>query len=91
MASAIRIGIVGAGDNTRVRHIPGLRQQKGVEIVSVCNRSQQSSEKVAKDFGIPTVHNDWLELHPVNAPVHRREHLESSVSSRGALPHLQIQ
>ena len=41
MASAIRIGIVGAGDNTRVRHIPGLQAQEGVEIVSVCNRSRE--------------------------------------------------
>ena len=62
MASAIRIGIVGAGDNTRVRHIPGLREQEGVEIVSVCNRSQESSQKVARDFGIPTVHDNWREL-----------------------------
>ena len=62
MASAIRIGIVGAGDNTRVRHIPGLQAQEGVEIVSVCNRSQASSQRVAKEFGIPVVHDNWREL-----------------------------
>ena len=62
MASVIRIGIVGAGDNTRVRHIPGLREQEGVEIISVCNRSHHSTQKVAKDFSIPNVHNNWDEL-----------------------------
>lgn len=58
----IRVGIVGAGTNTRVRHIPGLREMEGVEIVSVCNRSRASSEKVAGEFEIPTVYNNWLEL-----------------------------
>ena len=62
MASAIRIGIVGAGDNTRVRHIPGLQAQEGVEIVSVCNRSRASSQRVAREFGIPTIHDNWREL-----------------------------
>src|SRR5262245_5777913 len=30
----LRIGIVGAGNNTRVRHIPGLKAMPGVELVS---------------------------------------------------------
>jgi len=62
MLQVIRIGIVGAGNNTRVRHIPGLKTQEGVEIVSVCNRSRESSERVAKEFGIPKTHANWREL-----------------------------
>jgi predicted dehydrogenase len=58
----IKIGIIGAGNNTRVRHIPGLQAIEGVEIVSVCNRSQESSQQVADTFGIPTVYTDWREL-----------------------------
>ncbi len=58
----IRVGIVGAGENTRLRHIPGLKAIPGVEIVSVCNRSRESSERVAKEFGIPTVYDKWEEL-----------------------------
>ena len=58
----VRVGIVGAGDNTRVRHIPGLRAAEGVEIVSVCNRSRESSERVAGQFEIPTVYDNWMEL-----------------------------
>ncbi|HEU0006620.1 MAG TPA: Gfo/Idh/MocA family oxidoreductase [Terriglobia bacterium] len=58
----IRIGIVGAGANTRSRHIPNLKAQAGVEIVSVCNRSRESAERVAKEFGIPRTCQHWKEL-----------------------------
>lgn len=58
----IRVGIVGAGANTTSKHIPGLKALAGVEIVSVCNRSGASSERVAKEFGIPTVYTNWLDL-----------------------------
>jgi predicted dehydrogenase len=62
MAAPVRVGIVGAGNNTRVRHIPGLQELPGVEIVSVCNRSRESSQRVADTFHIPKVYNDWREL-----------------------------
>jgi predicted dehydrogenase len=58
----IRVGIVGAGNNTRVRHIPGLQAIPGVEVVSVCNRSRESSQRVAEAFRIPKVYDDWREL-----------------------------
>jgi predicted dehydrogenase len=59
---SIKIGVVGAGNNTRVRHIPGLQAIAGVEIVSVCNRSRESSQRVAEQFGIPKIYDDWREL-----------------------------
>ncbi len=62
MRQDIRIGIVGAGTNTKVKHIPGLKKIKGVKIASVCNRSGQSSEKAAKEFKIPRVYDDWKQL-----------------------------
>ena len=52
-ASSIRIGLIGAGKNTRDRHIPGFQAIDGVEVVSVCNRSLESSQRVADQFGIP--------------------------------------
>ncbi len=58
----VRIGIVGAGTNTRVRHIPGFRAIEGVELVSVANRTPASAERVAKEFGIPQVVEHWQEL-----------------------------
>jgi predicted dehydrogenase len=59
---SVRIGIVGAGANTRGRHLPELRALPGVEIVSVANRSRESSEKVAAAWGIPTVYARWEDL-----------------------------
>jgi predicted dehydrogenase len=60
--SSIRIGIVGLGANTRLRHVPGLRACPQVEIVGVCNRSWQSSQAAAEEFGIPKVYSAWSEL-----------------------------
>lgn len=62
MEKPVRIGIVGAGSNTRARHIPGFRGIPGVEIVSVVNRSRQSSERAAHQLAIPKVYDNWLEL-----------------------------
>ena len=63
---AIRVGFIGAGANTRKHHIPKLRAQPGVELVAVANRSKESGEKVAREFGIGRVHGSWQEI--VNAP-----------------------
>ncbi|MFN4089918.1 MAG: Gfo/Idh/MocA family protein [Alphaproteobacteria bacterium] len=59
----IRIGIIGAGKNTRDRHVPGLLAQSGVEIVAVANRSLESSRKAAEALG-PQVRPaaDWTEV-----------------------------
>lgn len=58
----VRIGIVGAGANTRTRHIPGFRAVPGVEIVGVVNRTSQSGAQVAKEFGISKVYPHWQAL-----------------------------
>ena len=55
----IRIGIIGAGSNTKSKHIPGLQAIEGVEIVGVCNRSQESSQRVADEFGISKTYGSW--------------------------------
>ena len=53
---------VAPGANTRAKHIPGLQALLGVEIVGVCNRSRASSERVAKEFGIPKTYDLWTEV-----------------------------
>jgi predicted dehydrogenase len=62
MESIIRVGIIGAGNNTRKLHIPGLQALERVEIVSVCNRSRESSQRVAEQFGIPNTRDRWIEV-----------------------------
>ena len=58
----IRIGLVGAGDNTKLRHIPGFEELDGVEIISVANRSRASGQRVADEYRIPVVYDSWQEL-----------------------------
>ena len=58
----IRIGVVGAGGNTISQHIPKLQAIAGCAIVGVCNRSRASSQRVADQFGIPTVYDSWRDL-----------------------------
>jgi len=58
----IRIGLIGAGGNTRNRHIPGFQAIEGVEIVCVANRSVESGRKVAGEFGIGRVHGHWADV-----------------------------
>ncbi|MGH8666805.1 MAG: Gfo/Idh/MocA family protein [Burkholderiales bacterium] len=62
MPDPIRIGVVGAGANTRRYHIPNLKKIAGVEIATVVNRSRASSEQAAKEFAIPRVHDSWQAL-----------------------------
>lgn len=58
----LRIGLIGAGGNTRARHIPGLRALPDVEIVAVCNRRPESTAEVAREFGIPCHHATWEDV-----------------------------
>src|SRR5262249_37905185 len=58
----VRIGIVGAGANTKSRHIPGFRAIPGVEIVGVVNRSPESSARVAREFEIAISYPNWQAL-----------------------------
>ncbi len=58
----LRIGVIGAGNNTRKRHLPGFQAIDGVAVTVVANRSRESSEKVAAEFGIPSIAGDWREV-----------------------------
>ena len=59
---SIRVGIVGAGANSRARHIPGFQALEGVDVVGVANRSRESGQRVAGEFGIARVFDDWQQL-----------------------------
>ena len=41
MKKKLKIGIIGAGLNTRVKHIPGFQAIDGVQVVAVSNRSKE--------------------------------------------------
>jgi predicted dehydrogenase len=54
----LRVAVIGAGANTRLRHLPGLQALPAVRVVAVCNRSTESGRAVADTFGIPRVETD---------------------------------
>ena len=58
----IKVGIVGLGANTRLRHVPGLMACDAVKIVGVCNRSPESTAKAASEYGIPQTYERWEDL-----------------------------
>ncbi len=58
----LRVGLIGAGANTKTRHIPGLRALPDVEIVAVCNRRQSSTAAVAREYAIPRCYEHWEEV-----------------------------
>jgi predicted dehydrogenase len=60
--NAIRVGIIGLGANTRLRHVPGLRACERVEIAGVCNRRPESTAAVAKELDIPKSYDRWQDL-----------------------------
>ena len=58
----IRIGIVGAGQIARTRHMPGFQGFPGVKVVGVCNRRRETAARVARDFDIPKIYSNWEDL-----------------------------
>src|SRR5436189_4343468 len=59
----LRIGIVGAGNIVRTRHLPTLKKHPEVEIVAVSNSTYESSEKFCREH-LPhaTPLRNWPEI-----------------------------
>ncbi len=62
MTRSIRVGLIGAGANTRLRHIPGLLAIEGVELAAVCNRRPESTQTVAREFNVPRAYEQWEQV-----------------------------
>lgn len=58
----LRVGLIGAGANTRSRHIPGLLAVPDVSLVAVCNRRRESTREVADEYDIPRTYDRWQDL-----------------------------
>ncbi len=58
----VRLGLIGAGNNTRVRHIPGFQAIPNVKLVAVCNRRAESTAHVAQEYGIEKTYAHWEQL-----------------------------
>jgi predicted dehydrogenase len=59
----LRIGIVGAGNIVKRRHLPALSQIEDVKVVGVCNSTYESSEKFCSEFvSDAKPYANWAEL-----------------------------
>ncbi len=59
----LRIGIVGAGNIVRTRHLPALKKNSDVEIVAVSNSTYESSERFCRENSLAALPiRDWAEL-----------------------------
>jgi predicted dehydrogenase len=61
MPNPLRLGLIGAGANTRARHIPGFRALEDVVLAAVCNRRPESTDAVAREYGVPRRYAHWEE------------------------------
>jgi predicted dehydrogenase len=62
MVQRLRIGLIGAGGNTKLRHIPGLLALPDVAIAAVCNRRPESTAAVAREYQIARSYEHWQDL-----------------------------
>ena len=58
----VRIGFIGAGENTQKIHIPKLQAIPGVTLAEVANRTLASGERVASKYNIQRVRSSWQDL-----------------------------
>jgi len=59
----LRIGIVGAGNIVRTRHLPGLKRNADVEIVAVSNSTYESGENFCAEYcPAATPMRNWADL-----------------------------
>ena len=55
----IRIGLIGAGGNTKSRHIPGFNKMDGIQLLAVANRSIGSSQLIVDEFNVLETAENW--------------------------------
>lgn len=60
MAAKIKAGVIGAGIGKF--HIQGFQAHKQSEVVAICDLNKAAAEKVAADFGIPAVYDDYKQM-----------------------------
>jgi predicted dehydrogenase len=60
--SPLRISFIGAGGICEQRHLPNLQQLPGVELVAVCNRSLESSQRSREKWKFERAESDWRKV-----------------------------
>lgn len=92
----LKIGFIGCGGIANQKHLPGMIQQKGVDLVAFCDLVIERAEETAKKYGMPdakvyTNYHELLEDKSIDA-VHvltpNVSHCEITVASLEAGKHV---
>ncbi|HEY0404995.1 MAG TPA: Gfo/Idh/MocA family oxidoreductase [Pyrinomonadaceae bacterium] len=93
----IRLGIVGCGDVTELRHLPALRHVCGVKVSALSDIDTARLERVAARFGVAARYTDYRELienaeiDAVAVCVPPRLHTEAVLAALSAGKHVLIE
>jgi len=60
--SVTRLALIGCGRIAQVAHLPALEKADGVELVAVCDPSEDVVHAVARRYGVPSAHTDQAEV-----------------------------
>ena len=56
----LRVAVLGAGNWTRLAHIPGWQRDPRSEVVAICDPRKERSDEFASALHIPTASDDGL-------------------------------
>ena len=77
MSEKLRVGIIGVGGIAQSKHIPALVKHPDVEIVAICDSSEEVLEKVANREG-------HTHLGPLDLPESYKANAENIAERRAA-------
>lgn len=58
----LRVAIIGAGQIVRASHIENYRSMEGVELVGICDTSEEAAGAVAMEYGIPRYYDNHIAM-----------------------------
>jgi len=96
MNDTIKVGLAGAGA-FGIKHLEGIRNIAGVEVVSVIGREIEKTRQAAKQFGIPNVSTnleDALAMKDIDAVIlctPTQMHAEQTIACLKAGKHVQVE
>ncbi len=61
-SSPLRVGVIGLGQIALKAHLPGYEKAEGCRLTALYSSRENVAQKVAVQYGIPTIFTDWKKL-----------------------------
>jgi predicted dehydrogenase len=62
MNESVRFALVGCGRIAQVAHLPALEKAEGVQLVAICDPSEDVAGAVARRYGLPAAYTDQAQV-----------------------------